>query len=55
VKVRRGWVVRPLAADRQRVLMYYEDAKFLPVERKPTVNFARAFVGAYRKANGLPK
>jgi hypothetical protein len=55
VKVGRGWVVRPLAADRERVLMYYEDAKFSPVERKPSTNFARAFVEAYRKANSLPK
>jgi TonB family protein len=55
VTVGRGWVVRPLAADRQRVLWYYEDTKFSPVERKPTINFARNFVSAYRKANGLPK
>lgn len=55
VTVGRGWVVRPLPPDRQRVLWYYEDTKHSAVERKPTTNFARAFVGEYRKANGLPK
>jgi hypothetical protein len=51
----RGWVVRPLSPDRQRILWYYEDIKFSSVERKPTINFARNFVSAYRKVNGLPK
>jgi hypothetical protein len=55
VTVGRGWVIRPLPPDRQRVLWYYEDTKHSPIERKPTTNFARAFVGEYRKANGLPK
>jgi TonB family protein len=55
VTVGRGWVIRPLSADRQRVLWYYEDTKFSAVERKPTINFARNFVSEYRKANGLPK
>ena len=55
VTVGRGWVIRPLAADRQRVLWYYEDTKFSAVERRPTINFARNFVSAYKNANGLPK
>lgn len=55
VTVGRGWVVRPLPPDRQRVLWYYEDTKHSPIERRPTINFARSFVGEYRKANGLPK
>lgn len=55
VKVGRGWVVKPLAADRQRVLFYAEDTKYGPIERKPTTNFARAFADAYKKANGIPK
>lgn len=55
VTVGRGWVVRPLGPNKQRVLWYYEDAKSSPVERRPTINFARNFVSAYRKANGLPK
>lgn len=55
VKVGRGWVIRPLAADRQRVLFYAEDTKYGPIERKPATNFARAFTDAYRKANGIPR
>jgi hypothetical protein len=55
VKIGRGWVVKPLAADRQRVLFYAEDTKNGPIERRPTTNFARAFADAYRKANGIPK
>ena len=55
VKVGRGWVIKPLAADRQRVLFYCEDTKYGPIERKPTTNFARAFTDAYKKANGIPK
>lgn len=55
VKVGRGWVVKPLAADRQRVLFYAEDTKYGPIERKPTTNFARAFNDAYKKANGMLK
>jgi len=55
VKVGRGWVVRPLGADKQRVLFYAEDTKYGPIERKPTTNFARAFADAYKKANGIPK
>lgn len=51
----RGWAVKPLAADRQRVILYYEDMKYSFAEREPTTNFARAFIDAYKKANGIPK
>jgi len=55
VKVGRGWVIKPLAADRHRVLFYFEDTKYGPGERRPATNFARAFADAYTKANGIPK
>lgn len=48
----RGWAVRPMAADRRRVLMYYVGGKGSFVESSPAKSFARAFAYEYKKANG---
>jgi TonB family protein len=53
VSVGRGWVVRPLAEDRRRQLMYFDNTKSSPGEGKPSRQFARAFVYEYKAANGL--
>jgi hypothetical protein len=46
-----GVVLRQVGPNRARVLMSFRDAKGNPFERKPTTNFARNFVRAYKKAN----
>jgi hypothetical protein len=53
VKVGRGWVVKPVAADRQRVLFYFGSTKEDPLRREPAADFARAFTAAYKRANGI--
>jgi TonB family protein len=47
----RGWVIKPVAADKQRVLMYYKGDKSSFVESAPTATFVRAFVYEYKRAN----
>jgi hypothetical protein len=49
----RGWVIRPAAPDKQRVLMYYKGDKASFVESAPTATFVRAFVYEYKRANNL--
>lgn len=51
----RGWVIKPVGGDRQRVLMYYKGDKTSFVESAPTATFVRAFAYEYKRANGLGK
>ena len=51
----KGWVVRPLSPERQKVLMFYQDDKSSFVEKEPSTNFARAFVNEYKRANNPSK
>ena len=49
----RGWAIKPVAADRRRVLMYYVGSKSSFVESSPVKTFVQAFVYEYKKANDL--
>jgi TonB family protein len=51
----RGWVIKPVGPDKQRVLMYYTGSKESFIENAPTTNFVRAFVYEYKRANNLGK
>ena len=51
----RGWVIKPVTADKQRILMYYKGDKGSFVEDAPTATFVRAFVYEYKRANNLGK
>ena len=46
-----GSVVKVLGGDRVRVLWSFKDARTRFGERRPSTNFAREFVEAYRGAN----
>jgi hypothetical protein len=46
-----GVVVKSLGPDRVRLLMNFTDARTGFLERRPSTNFARAFVKAYLEAN----
>lgn len=46
-----GSVVRVLGENRVRVLLSFKDSRTRFGERRPSTNFARAFVEAYRQAN----
>ena len=47
-----GYVVRPgTEGKRDRVLLGFRDERTNAFERKPTINFARAFIKAYKEAN----
>lgn len=46
-----GFVVRFTPENRIRLLMQFSDVKSIIWERRPSTNFARAFVKAYKKAN----
>ncbi len=46
-----GSVVKVLGENRVRVLMSFRDTRTRFGERKPSTNFARAFVDAYKQAN----
>ena len=48
-----GTVTKRLSATEQKVLMRFENRKYNPLQRRPSTNFARAFVKAYKQANGL--
>lgn len=48
-----GTVVKRLSATEQKLLMRFENKRFNPLQRRPSTNFARAFVKAYKQANGL--
>ncbi|MDY6959024.1 MAG: hypothetical protein SVK08_07675, partial [Halobacteriota archaeon] len=51
VVVGDGIVVKPIDSDRVRLLMKFTDKRTYIFERKPSTNFARAFIKAYEKAN----
>ena len=46
-----GSVVKVLGENRVRVLLSFKDTRTRFGERRPSTNFAREFVEAYRKAN----
>jgi hypothetical protein len=46
-----GSVVKVLSENRVRVLLSFKDTRTRFGERRPSTNFARAFVEAYRRAN----
>lgn len=46
-----GSVLKVLGENRVRVLMSFRDTRTRFGERKPSTNFARAFVEAYKQAN----
>jgi len=47
----RGFVARLVGNDTIRLLLEFEDSRSTIFERRPSTNFARAFVKAYEKAN----
>ena len=46
-----GSVVKVLSENRVRVLLSFKDSRTRFGERRPSTNFAREFVAAYRRAN----
>ena len=48
-----GTIVKRINATQQKLLMTFEDKRNNPLQRRPSTNFARAFVKAYKQANGL--
>ena len=50
-KLGRGQVVRRVSETVMRVLLKFQDPQFNSLERKPSTNFARAFLRAYERAN----
>ncbi len=46
-----GLVVKFTSKGRSRLLMDFKDTKKTLLERRPSTNFARKFVGAYKKVN----
>ena len=48
-----GKVIKRNSATRQTLLMSFEDKRNNPLQRRPSTNFARAFIKAYKQANGL--
>jgi TonB family protein len=53
IKVGHGQVLRRVTSTHLRTLMKFDDPQWNRFERKPSINFARAFVKAYKEANGL--
>jgi TonB family protein len=53
MEVGHGQVLRQVTPTHLRSLMKFEDPHANKFERKPSTNFARAFVKAYKQANGL--
>ncbi|MDQ1557055.1 MAG: hypothetical protein QOD32_115 [Pyrinomonadaceae bacterium] len=52
-KLGRGQVVKRVSETVLHVLLKFEDPQFNNFERKPSTNFARAFLRAYERANDL--
>jgi hypothetical protein len=50
-----GLVVKPGKGGRPRLLIEFGDARGNVFERKPSTNFAREFIKAYKKANDEEK
>jgi TonB family protein len=53
MEVGHGQVLRRVTPTHLRSLLKFEDPHANKLERKPSINFARAFVKAYKQANGL--
>jgi TonB family protein len=53
MEVGHGQVLRRVTSTHLRSLLKFEDPHTNKFERKPSTNFARAFVKAYKQANGL--
>jgi TonB family protein len=53
MEVGQGQVLRQVTPSHLRTLLKFEDPHTNKFERKPSTNFARAFVKAYKQANGL--
>jgi TonB family protein len=53
IKVGHGQVLRRVTSTHLRTLLKFDDPQWNRFERKPSINFARAFVKAYKQANGL--
>jgi TonB family protein len=52
-KLGQGQVIKRVSDTVLHVLLKFQDPQFNELERKPSTNFARAFVRAYEQANGL--
>ncbi len=50
-----GIVFKVTPENRTRIIMDFQDSKKTIFERRPSTNFAKAFVKAYEQANGLKK
>lgn len=53
MEVGHGQVLRQVTPNHLRSLLKFEDPHANKFERKPSTNFARAFVKAYKQANGI--
>jgi hypothetical protein len=53
MEVGHGQVFRQVTTSHLRSLLKFEDPHTNKFERKPSTNFARAFVKAYKLANGI--
>lgn len=46
-----GYAAKPMGENRLRILLDFDDRRASLLERRPSTNFARAFIKAYLKAN----
>lgn len=53
IAVGEGQVLRRMTPTHLRSLLQFKDPQWNMLERKPSTNFARAFVKAYKAANGI--
>ena len=53
LEIGKGQVLKRVSETVLHVLLKFHDPQFNALERKPSTNFARAFVKAYQQANGL--
>jgi TonB family protein len=53
LEIGKGQVIKRISDTVLHVLLKFHDPQFNALERKPSTNFARAFVRAYEQANGL--
>jgi TonB family protein len=53
MKLGQGQAVKRVSATKLHVLLKFYDPQFNLLERKPSTNFARAFIKAYQQANDL--
>lgn len=53
LEIGKGQVLKRVSDSVLHVLLKFHDPQFNALERKPSTNFARAFVKAYQQANGL--